>query len=259
MYWKVLTLTYQKFQKLSVILITFSKNKWGIYNEIKTGFGEIYKALKVEQADKKKLNTHVQMTDQAITYITEEKEIKDAAMLLYTIPHFKQLVITPFSFRFSPIKLPLTLQLMQNTDKCKMSPSSGRQEFQFHKITISVCLLPLHLVLIFHLQHFISSFSPHWPCKSQINFLLKCLTTDCCWKHRDCIAAMVWTLSKSFGNGAAGRGKEKVRSNSDKTILGSIGQVIYWRDCTSSEISWKQYTDICCNLYSIQYLSSAGP
>lgn len=140
--------------------------------------------LKVEWADEKKLNTHIQpqMADHAITHISKEKEIKDAAVLLYTISHLKQLVITPFSFRFSPIKLPLTLQLMQNTDKCKMSPSSARQEFQFQKITISVCLLPLHLVLIFHLQHFISSFSPHWPCKSQINSQLKCLTTDCCWK-----------------------------------------------------------------------------
>lgn len=112
-----------------------------------------YKALLVEQPDKKKqkknnLNTHVQpqTTDHAITYITGEWEIKDAAVLLYTIPHLKQSLITPISFQFSPIKLPLTLQLMQNTDKCKMSPSSARQEFQFHEITISVCSLPLHLV-----------------------------------------------------------------------------------------------------------------
>lgn len=202
-----------------------------------------HKGLCVERTDKNRLNAHIQpqLTDHAITHITWEKEIKNAAVLLYTISHLKQLVITAFSFQFSPIKLPLTLQLMQNTDKCKMSPSSVRQEFQFHKITISVCSLPLHLVLMFHLQSFISSFSPYWPCKSQINFHLKCLTTDCSWKLLDCGSAILQTFSKSFGNSVAGKGKQKVRCNFDKTTLGSNGESIYWKHFRSPEISWKQH------------------
>lgn len=103
-------------------------------------------------------------------------------MLFYTVPHLKQCVIRPFSFCFNPIKLPLTLQFMQNTDKRKMSPSCARWEFKFHRITITVCCSLTAPCLIFHLQRFISSFSPHWPCKSQINFHLKCLTSDCCRK-----------------------------------------------------------------------------
>lgn len=50
-------------------------------------------------------------------YKKMEKRIQ--ASPLSTILYCRQSVITPFSFLFSPIKLPLTLQLMQNTDKCK--------------------------------------------------------------------------------------------------------------------------------------------
>lgn len=187
---------YEKHSETNVAFMLISKQQLVCLRNVR------HKGLCVACADKNRLNAHIQpqLTDHAITHITWEKGIKNAAVLLYTISHLKQLVITAFSFQFSPIKLPLTLQLMQNTDKCKMSPSSVRQEFQFHKITISVCSLPLHLVLIFHLQYFISSFSPCWPCKSQINFHLKCLTTDCSWKLLDCGSAILQTFSKSFGN-----------------------------------------------------------
>ena len=50
-------------------------------------------------------------------YRKMEKRIQDSP--LNTILYCRQSEITPFSFQFSPIKLPLTLQLMQNTDKCK--------------------------------------------------------------------------------------------------------------------------------------------
>lgn len=36
-----------------------------------------------------------------------------------TIAHCQWSVITPFSFRFTPMKLPLALRVMQNPDKCK--------------------------------------------------------------------------------------------------------------------------------------------
>lgn len=64
----------------------------------------------------------------------------------------------------------------------KCHPGSARREFKVPQ-DYHLCLhSPTATCLIFHLQHFISSFSPRWPCKSQINFHLKCLTTDCCWK-----------------------------------------------------------------------------
>lgn len=64
----------------------------------------------------------------------------------------------------------------------KCHPGSARREFKVPQ-DYHLCLhSPTVPCLIFHLQHFISSFSPRWPCKSQINFHLKCLTTDCCWE-----------------------------------------------------------------------------
>lgn len=135
-------------------------------------------------------------------------KIKGAAVLFYTFPHLKKCAIRPFSFWFNPIKLPLTLQFMQNTDKRKMSTSSARREFKFHKITITGCCSLTAPCLIFHLQHFISSFSPHWPYKSQINFHLKCLTTDCCRKMPSSVLGNMVDRGKSYGNRSEKSGEE---------------------------------------------------
>lgn len=164
-----------------------------------------------------------------ITHVNVEWEIKGAAVLFYTIPHLKKSVITPLSFCFNPIKLPLTLQFMQNTDKCKMSPISARREFKFHKITISVCCSLTAPWLIFHLQRFISSFSPRWPCKSQINFHFKCLASDCCRKTPSSVLG-----NTTDPNLTGSRSEKNTGCNFCKTTPGPSGRGHYWTEIISS-------------------------
>lgn len=176
----------------------------------------------------------------AISHNNVEWEIKGAAVLFYTIPHLKQCAIRPFSFRFNPIKWPLTLQSMQNTDKRKMSPSSARREFKFHKITITVCRSLTAPRLVFHLQPFMSSLSPHWPCKSQINFHFKCLTTDCCRKMPSSILGNTLDPRQILWKQV---GKERRRTQdaiSAEQLWGQTVGGLSWKHVLNVIISWKR-------------------
>lgn len=124
--------------------------------------------------------THMHFTH--TNTLTKEWNMVYEVLWQSTIAHCQWSVITLFSFRFTPMKLPLALRVMQNPDKCK-----NATQFSQTGITVptdyhlSLCLL-LALTLIFHLQCFVSSCSPHWPCKSLINFHFQSLTTESLWK-----------------------------------------------------------------------------
>lgn len=135
---------------------------------------------------------------------------------------------------------------MQNTDKCKMSPISARREFKFHKITISVCCSLAAPCLIFHLQRFISSFSPRWPCKSQINFHFECLTSDCCRKTPSSVPGN--TMDPNL---TGSRSEKNTGCNLSKTTLGPSGRGHYWTEIISSS---KQ----CVTLHD-EFWRSTGP
>lgn len=51
--------------------------------------------------------------------LTKEWNMVYEVLWQRTIAHCQWSVITPFSFCFTPMKLPLALRVMQNTDKCK--------------------------------------------------------------------------------------------------------------------------------------------
>lgn len=80
-----------------------------------------------------------------------------------------------------------------------------------------LCLLaPTAPCLIIHLQHFISSFSPRWPCKSQINFHLKRpdnrLLLKASWIALQQIWQILWKqLVELVGGGGVGGGVRQWR------------------------------------------------
>lgn len=61
--------------------------------------------------------THVHFTH--TNTLTKEWNMVYEVLWQSTIAHCQWSVITPFSFRFTPMKLPLALRVMQNPDKCK--------------------------------------------------------------------------------------------------------------------------------------------
>lgn len=61
--------------------------------------------------------THMHFTH--TNTLTKEWNMVYEVLWQSTIAHCQWSVITPFSFRFTPMKLPLALRVMQNPDKCK--------------------------------------------------------------------------------------------------------------------------------------------